>query len=1079
MLTTREAARLLSSLARPGTPEPLAPLAAAIGFGRPLRVGRQARQRFGLEVSARTVAVASAQGPATSDESGLRALLVELHPTEDARREVARLARAVAREAPANLWMVIARDAGSGLLVIAAPAPGGMSATSLITADPAHIADADAETFAALVAHRADTPEAALLVHLRWRETLGRDALSRRFYRELERCVATLAATAMHAGRADARDRRTLALLFTSRLLFLAFLEAKGWLDADRSFLRRRFEAACGGRGAHHRLLLPLFFGTLNTPASRRAPAARAFGRVPFLNGGLFTRAPLERRHRELRFTDEALGDVIGGLLGRYRLTARETSAEWSDAAVDPEMLGRAFESLMSSADRKSSGTFYTPHALIVRLTRSALEAALPADAAPAAHGALPSPGVLAALDDVRLVDPACGSGAFLVHALEEIAELRRLAGDRRPPGERRRHVLTRSIFGVDIDPTAVWLCQLRLWLSVVVDDDTPDPSRLLPLPNLDRNVREGDALGGRGLDELAPDDAAPAARVATARDHAIESLRLRYARASGARKRTLSQALDRAERAAAIASRERECARVAAVRREILLAARSPSLFGPARGPDAAQREALTRLRDDARRLRTALRRLREGGALPFSFATHFPGVAARGGFSVVLGNPPWVRPHAMALTRQDRDALRERFVVYRRASWQSGAEAAGAGRAFSSQADLAAIFTERAVHLARPGGVIALLLPSKLWIALAGGGLREHLARHSPVRSVEDWSDEVTGFDAAVYPSALVARRGGADEQVQVTVHRRGRSHAWRAPRGSLAVDESAGAPWLLLPPAARAAYALLERAGVPLANSALGRPLLGVKSGCNEAFVVEHLGGDSARARVRSGSVEGEVETALLRPLLRGEHLRAWRRAESAGESMIWTHDLTGSPLPALPPLARRWLSRWRRQLELRTDARGGRGCWWGLFRTESARSDRPRVAWGDIGRSPRALVLDHGDPSVPLNSCYVVRTPTADDAHALAALLNSDVVRAWLAALAEPARGGYRRFLGWTCARLPLPAAWDTARARLAPLGRAAAAGDPPSVGELGTAVLATYGLTRQQVAPLLAWTDGDR
>src|SRR5690606_33341871 len=103
---------------------------------------------------------------------------------------------------------------------------------------------------------------------------------------------------------------------------------------------------------------------------------ARAFGRVPFLNGGLFMRTPLETRHRTLRFTDEALGDVIIGLLGNYRLTAREASAEWSDAAVDPEMLGRAFESLMGAADRRVHGAFYTPRPLIERLTHQALSLA-------------------------------------------------------------------------------------------------------------------------------------------------------------------------------------------------------------------------------------------------------------------------------------------------------------------------------------------------------------------------------------------------------------------------------------------------------------------------------------------------------------------------------------------------------------------------------------------------------------------------------------------------------------------------------------------------------------------------------
>lgn len=1057
MFTTREAARLLSDT-EPGA-DPLATLAGSLGFGPPQKVGRTMRARFGLTTGTSRVRVAAAAG-------SLRLLLVDfLVITEGSpplRDAAASAARSLSREAPDNLWLLLARDPDAHAIIIAAPPPGGVGPISALVVDQLHVLNSDAETCAALAACDGGSD---LLMHLRWRETLGRDALTRRFYRDLERCVHSLASSAI--GAAEPRDRRTMAVLCVSRLLFLAFLEAKGWLDRDRSFLRRHFEEACGGRGVQRRFLEPLFFGTLNTAVSNRATAARAFGRVPFLNGGLFTRTPLEKRHRTLRFTDEALGEIIGGLLARYRLTARETSADWSDAAVDPEMLGRAFESLMAADDRRASGAFYTPHALIVRLARQALDSALGAVVVPADETASVAMDTLARLDGFRLIDPACGSGAFLVFALEELAERRATAGDSRGLGARRRHVLTHSIFGVDLDPTAVWLCQLRLWLSVVVEDETDDTARLLPLPNLDRNVREGDALAGDGF---APHP------VVTAQSRSLQPLRLRYSRASGARKRTLSRALDRAERALSVAAVDARLTQIGAERLEMLSAARGRDLFSERRGPDAASVRALDALRLEARTLRASLRKVRDGGALPFSFATHFPDAAQHGGFALVIGNPPWVRPHAMAAAA-GRDALRERFFVYRCAAWRDGAEAAAAGRGFASQADLSAIFTERAVQLAAPGGVIALLLPSKLWIALAGGGVREYLARHAPPVAIDDWTGGSAGFDAAVYPSALLARRAGTaiaiPGDVLITAHSAVGSEVWRVPRTSLAIDESPGAPWLLLPTPVRSAFMKLDAAGVPLASSVFGRPMLGVKTGCNEAFVVERIEArDSVtRARVRSGTTEDWVESGSLRPLIRGEHLSAWRH-ESAGSAIIWTHDQLGAPTAVLATDTRRWLLHWRRRLEQRSDGRGGR--WWSLFRTEAARSDRPRVVWGDIGRAPRAVVLDAGDATVPLNSCYVVRAPTADDAHALAALLNSAVICAWLSALAEPARGGYRRFLGWTCARLPIPRRWEEARALLAPLGRAGAAGEVPSASALNDAVLGAFALEPTEVEALIAW-----
>ena len=107
-------------------------------------------------------------------------------------------------------------------------------------------------------------------------------------------------------------------------------------------------------------------------------------------------------------------------------------------------------------------------------------------------------------------------------------------------------------------------------------------------------------------------------------------------------------------------------------------------------------------------------------------------------------------------------------------------------------------------------------------------------------------------------------------------------------------------------------------------------------------------------------------------------------------------------------------------------------------------------------------------------MPLNSCYAVRAPTPDDALALAAVLNSPVAAAWLAAIAEPARGGYLRFLGWTMARLPLPGDWPRAVKLLAPIAQAAIDGSPPDPATLADAVTRAYRVRPVDIAPLLTW-----
>jgi hypothetical protein len=541
----------------------------------------------------------------------------------------------------------------------------------------------------------------------------------------------------------------------------------------------------------------------------------------------------------------------------------------------------------------------------------------------------------------------------------------------------------------------------------------------------------------------------------------AIERLRARYVRATGTRKLAVARALDREERRRARAVLDDAIATTALRRRELIAALRARDLFGDRHRIAAADHEALLALRTRARDLR-AMRRDAATGALPFSFATHFADAAAAGGFDIVLGNPPWVRLHRIPAA--SRAAFRHRFVVFAGRGWARGAAAAGAGSGFASQIDLAALFIERSVELLRQGGVLSLLVPAKLWRSLAGATLRRLLVGSTSILELEDLAESPHAFDAAVYPSIITARRGRGDECPAPIVATRARHECdlrWLIEPDRLGIDDDAASPWLVVPGEVRDAFDAVTCAGVPLAESPFGRPHLGVKCGCNAAFV---LPGPNA-----------PVEESLVRPLIRGESVRQWSLEPSAaGERILWPHDDAGAPLRVLPPLARQWLTPWRSRLVARTDGRG-RARWWSLFRTEAARGDLPRVVWADLGRVPRALVLPPHDASVPLNTCYAVRCPEPDDAFALAALINGPLAAAWTSIVAEPARGGFRRYLGWTMALLPLPTDWPRARSILAPLGARATRGDRPTPPILLAASLEAYGLAERDVAPLLAWT----
>jgi hypothetical protein len=1015
----------------------------------------------------------------------------------DPRELTRQLALTISRRAPSRDWCVLTLDASTQIICIAVLSPQASTERTFavrITAlrvDRRRIVDSDAETLRSLASVSELEPA---LRHARFADIVGRDALSTRFYRALYHTVEQLADSA--TGPATRLERRELALLNASRCLFLAFLEAKGWLNHDRNFLLHQLTARLERGGAlHERLLRPLFFGTLNTPLTQRSTAARAFGEIPFLNGGLFAPTPLEQRSRSTRFSDDAITALIGDLLDRYRFTAHEDSTRWSEAAIDPEMLGRAFEALMAADERHRSGSYYTPPALVESVVHDALRAALPGLPASAltddrAPLTLDAPG-RAALAQIRVLDPACGSGAFLVHMLESLARLHQRAGDPRPLHTLRRELLVRSIFGVDRNPMAVWLCELRLWLSIVIESPDTTIAHITPLPNLDHHIRLGDTLAG-GDFRFAP----PSAR-------RLSALRQRYTRAVGARKHTLARLLDREERTRAIAACARASDEARRERAAVIESLRRRDLFGERRIRTRADTAALTQSRLRMRELTAQRAKLERGAALPFRFAAHFADVAAEGGFALVIGNPPWVRPHA--IPQAERVRMRLEYRSMRHPAWHAGAQRAGAGAGFAAQADLSAAFVERSVQLLAPNGVAALLVPAKLWRALAGGGLRRFLTDHVHLRTLRDWSESPALFDAAVYPSLVVGQRAPANaatpvapaispanptEPHEVPVHRRTairvsvthrtRTREFSVQPSRLSLDGDPTAPWLLIPRPVRSALEYLRTAGPALGDSAIGRPTLGVKCGCNAAFLVHAQEHDDELASVVADNRRALIERRLLRPVLRGEDvhdaappMRARTTPALGDPRIIWTHDSAGAPLRVLPPATARWLAHWRSTLERRRDARA-RLPWWSVFRTDAARSESPRVVWADIGRRLDPRILDPGDPTVPLNSCYVLRTASLDDAWAVSALLASPVASAWFAVLAEPARGGFRRYMGWTVATLPIPAEWNRMRAPLAALGRTRHT-SPLSADEYLERIAEAYGLSARLLRPLASWS----
>ena len=305
-----------------------------------------------------------------------------------------------------------------------------------------------------------------------------------------------------------------------NRLMFVYFLSRKGWLRFDGSAdylnaLWQDYGSLDGDHDFYTARLKSLFFAGLNNPQSRNLvqdnPVLyRAIGDVPFLNGGLFEETDLDKR-QDIKVPDEAIGHILTDLFDQFNFTVMESTPFDIEVAVDPEMLGKVFEELVT--ERHSSGAYYTPRPVVSFMCRESLkgylegqDTSLTSEAIARFVDARETEGigvaqardVARALAEVTVVDPACGSGAYLLGMMQELIELQarlfNVTQDAKSLYDLKLEIIQRNLYGVDLDDFAVNIAMLRMWLSLAIDYEGETPE---PLPNLDFKVVCGDSLLG------------------------------------------------------------------------------------------------------------------------------------------------------------------------------------------------------------------------------------------------------------------------------------------------------------------------------------------------------------------------------------------------------------------------------------------------------------------------------------------------------------------------------------------------------------------------------------------------------
>ncbi len=829
--------------------------------------------------------------------------------------------------------------------------------------------------------------------------------------------------------------------IFSKKLLgqiaFLYFLQKKGWLgvpgnktwgEGDRRFLRSLF-AKCGveGKNFFNEYLEYLFYDALNRQDRDTVDPGyykRFDCNIPFLNGGLFD--PINnydwkgtdiQLSNELFSNDEKMkeGDTGTGILDvfdRYNFTVKEDEPLEKEVAIDPEMLGKVFENLLEVKDRKSKGTYYTPREIVHYMCQESLinyldtvvntgemplvkekPTNLKLFGAPAfQQQALKTPGntkrvpwedieafvrmgELAVehdarvestgretkdysyklpesirwnaklIDDklacIRVCDPAIGSGAFLVGMMTEIVHARNTLTTYMPDKEGRtpyhfkRDAIQNCLYGVDIDPGAIEIARLRLWRSLVVDEE--DIKQIQPLPNLDYKIVCGNSLLG------------------------IQARLLNHDLTEKVRKL-------KAEHIKETASQKKQ-----------------------------EYRQQIDEL----------LRQLAQNDS-NFYFQVYFSEVFdEKGGFDVVIANPPYVRHEKI---KDLKSELKKSFECY------------------DGTADIYIYFYERGIQLLNKNGALTFISSNKYFRSGYGERLRRYLANNCQICRIIDFGDAPV-FEAIAYPSIIVLKNTPPQEnEVKVFNWQPGPPLAEFASivhTGSsvIAQKELTSDGWRLEPLAVLRLLEKLSKAGKSLGEYVNGRFYRGILTGLNEAFIVD----SETRYRLIS---EHPSSAELLKPFLRGRDIKRWhidytehyliKIESSENKKHSWSGKIDKEAEEIFSktyPSIYNWLKQFRQKLLSRDDQ--GQYFWESRSCKYWKEFELPKIAWGNLAKQPQFAFVEAG---------YYVNAPAniiVSNSKYLLGILNSKITHYLVLQNAAQRQGGFVEFKPMYISPLAIP------------------------------------------------------
>ena len=542
----------------------------------------------------------------------------------------------------------------------------------------------------------------------------------------------------------DTKPHRDYVKKLLGRLVFLQFLQKKGWMGVpasntkweggDKNYLSKLVDNYANNNRLLSDVLEPLFFKTLNEKRNGDIVDSKLGEniKIPYLNGGLFDKDRIDEL--DIDFPYSYFKDLMD-FFSQYNFTIDENDPDDSEVGIDPEMLGHIFENLLE--DNKDKGAFYTPKEIVQYMCRQSviqyLKTHEPSEQYAEPIEQLINDGVVShilqsksiatrfiqLLKEVKVCDPAIGSGAFPMGILYVLYHaIHHLHSHAEPHGnfdstQTKRDIIQNNIFGVDIEQGAVDIARLRFWLALVVDADEPQP-----LPNLDYKITCGNSLLSRYPIDAPIENVFVEYNKGKKEDEKMtlakyKELVSNYTNTSNHQTKELFRKTIEDIKCAfktELSNQFKE--RLAKLRGKVVML-EGPTLFGER---TKAEKTELKKLKEKLNILEKEQEDIQTNKLYvdAFEWRFEFPQLLDDNGvftgFDIVIGNPPYLRIQGI---RDTNPAFAEELVK----KYHSA----------TGSFDLYATFAERGLQVIRQSGIVNYIMPDKWTNAAFGKGLRE----------------------------------------------------------------------------------------------------------------------------------------------------------------------------------------------------------------------------------------------------------------------------------------------------------------------------------------------------------------